>query len=400
MEPARQFGVLDPATVDVQSDSFDGDTYDLDLALDLPRHRPVLDAGGALLLPTGFAMPGNQTYASGAHHREPFSLGMWSAATATVPRYAADGAWRADAMAAIWDGETNGPPHGFESTSMDVVSVWCMRSALRRGVRRYTAVHRYRMPVRQLIKGFRCPACTARKIREAREKRPGSPWATTMAELEHCARDWDDQLNWPVLAEQAPACSRRFYDMRCHACGTRRINFGDALAFGSDRRPPQGCPRCRLRTRSIIEVAVVQTLAHYRREGTTVEGSVVVAGKVVDALVRTDAARALVIEYDGAYWHRHTLERDTRMTERLLAHGVEEVIRLRAGNLPEVPGATNIRIPQADDIGETAVRALSFVADRHPDRFRAAEPDEARDFAGRTANRLATALRRDRPADR
>lgn len=76
------FGLLDPRAVDVVSEAYDGDIYNLALAGGLPRHRPAPDGQGALLLTDGFAMPGGQDYATGAHHHEPFRLGMWSAAGA------------------------------------------------------------------------------------------------------------------------------------------------------------------------------------------------------------------------------------------------------------------------------------------------------------------------------
>lgn len=121
-----RFGLLDSAEVKVLSEKYDGDVYDMVLSDGLPRAFPIAETDGGLLMQSGFAMPGGKDYASGAHHHEPFSLSMWSAA----PRRwsYSDGKPHADSLYAIWDGLTNGRPE----SSRVAGPTWCQSGACAR----------------------------------------------------------------------------------------------------------------------------------------------------------------------------------------------------------------------------------------------------------------------------
>lgn len=243
------------------------------------------------------------------------------------------------------------------------------------------------MPVRQLIKGFRCPRCTVDRIKA--DSVEGGTWGRTMSQYAHCVQDWAADLNWPVPIDHAPVVRQRFYDMRCARCGTLRINFGDLLALGRSDSPPQGCPRCRRSSVSDIEHALITVLNRFAAPGTNVVGSKIVAGKEVDGLISTVGQPDIALEYDGFYWHRDKQEADTRLTAVLTSTGAI-VVRARPHPLLPVIGADNIELSTASDPATTAVEVLDALQARFPGRFATASREQVRSVATEAAHAHAT----------
>lgn len=360
-------------------DDYAGDIYGLDLAHGLPRTPDDVLTGlpmredAPLWRPDGFLMPGGADYASGAHHREALDLWMWTATRRTLY---ADGTPHPQSLFVVWDDQVNGPADAFLSCSTEMVSALCVTSHKTKGERIYTVQHRYRMPVRMLIKGFRCPNCSLSAITAAR--RPGSRHirlAQTLDQFPHVVADWDAERNWPVPIEHVSAVRERFVDMRCHKCGRYRINFADSLAGLNGAA--QGCGVCVRQPVSRAERVLVELLRSHCAEELTVATQVPAGQWLIDLAVTGVVEGAdvkLAIEYDGSHWHRKTLAKDERKTAALARAGWT-VIRLRKdpalrGGLPDDPGALNLRTSEAST-AHLSVDLLTGLHAHYPSLFAA-----------------------------
>lgn len=371
-----------------KANDYSGDLYGLELTPPLPRlqPRPALDdlEKAPLWRPEKFLMPGNQPYASGAHHRHPLSLNSWSASGL---RGHGDGTLAPTALALVWDSSINGPASAHLACSTDVVSARCITSSKPKGERIYTVQHRYRMPVRMLVKGFRCPACTVDQINKTRAKSSKHiGWSLTLAQIPYVLADWSVERNWPVPPEHTPAVRDRFVDLECRTCGYFRINFGDKLA-GNGNGQPQGCPRCRQGSVSIDEKVIADVLTRWAAPGVVVTPSESEQNTVIDVALRLGDTK-VAFEFDGSYWHRNSVDRDTAKTRLLQAHGWT-VIRLRKDpalpdGLPDISGAVNARTNERNTstIALDAHRAIRSAA---PLMLMDADAKELRSYAAERA---------------
>ena len=100
------------------------------------------------------------------------------------------------------------------------------------------------------------------------------------------------------------------------------------------------CPECQTAGKSQVELAYVDAAEQYW--GNAKSGSRIHspnfqhhASWTADVLVELPDGRSLVIEYDGAYWHRDKTEVDSAKSIDLIGAGYI-VVRLREAPLPSL----------------------------------------------------------------
>lgn len=370
--------VLDPRAT--RSD-YGGDIYGLRLSDKLPHREPV----ETVWLPTGeparwrdapFSPPGNQESIPDAYLQVPLTPGAWTPHSFMVRRRVRRSP---EDLFLIWDEEANGPMESHYACSTEIVSALCLRWRRKDPDHTYVVEHRYKLPVRMLVKGFRCPACTVEHIHRARST--GSReirWAQTLDQLPFVAEHWNKEWNWPVPMEHTPSIPTRFVDLECPACGTIRGNQAHRVA-GTKSQPPQGCPKCHHNPVSMTELVIGDVFAHYAAPGVSIQRSRRIGARVAD-ITLDSADHSVVFEYDGSYWHRDSLERECAQTDLYVLHGFQ-VIRLRNPRfLSEIPGADNADTSE-EHVRQIAVDAVAALNRYAPGLLVSATPAEIMEFA-------------------
>jgi very-short-patch-repair endonuclease len=122
-------------------------------------------------------------------------------------------------------------------------------------------------------------------------------------------------------------------------------------------KPPKGA----MRSRSSHEVALEKAIGRHVGIDQAARRLKIHDGRP-RAVIEVDICvpeLGLVVEYDGAYWHRNRRDQDIRKTRRLLAAGMR-VVRVRDEGLDHLPVGVNVRTTSKhtpDDIARAVLEA-------------------------------------------
>ena len=167
--------------------------------------------------------------------------------------------------------------------------------------------HEWVSAVYDRTSGHGCPVCAGRKV-----LRGFNDLTTTHPEL---AAEWSPK-NGDLTPEMVSAGSHKKIEWVC----------GDVHSWVSTvyhrALHAKGCPKCCLQRTSKIEGELFR---HLSEEFSDAEQGVRVGRWSVDVLIPSVSA---AVEYDGAYFHKDSLEKDTRKTLDLLERG-HRVVRVR-----------------------------------------------------------------------
>ena len=172
--------------------------------------------------------------------------------------------------------------------------------------------HEWVSAVYSRTRGYGCPVCAGKKV-----LRGFNDLATTHPEL---AAEWSPK-NGDLTPEMVISGSHKKIEWVCgdgHSWGSTVYN---RALYGN------GCPKCCLQRTSNVEAEVFRLLTEQFPDA---EQGVQVGRWSIDVLL--SRRRRVAIEYDGSYFHRDYVDRDTRKTLDLLSLGYRVVrIRERSG---------------------------------------------------------------------
>jgi len=229
------------------------------------------------------------------------------------------------ALAAEWDQQANG------SLTPEQLTV---SSGRKIGWKCAPHGHRWAAGVSQRTAGNGCPICAGRIVfagyNDLGSKNPA------------IAAEWDYEANGSLTPEQVTIGSGRRVVWKCAPHGHQWV------AAVSSRTKGNGCPKCSQSQTSKIEQAFfnkLQQLLDDAQNGVDLPTAWRKNKTASADITGAHHARAIVIEYDGAYYHGSAWDKpgkttrsasDVEKTEALLADGYL-VVRIRENDLPHLP---------------------------------------------------------------
>ena len=168
--------------------------------------------------------------------------------------------------------------------------------------------HSWQAPPAQRVRGRGCPTCAGKVVLEG--------FNDVASKYPNLLKEWDYENN-SVLPNQITFGSGKRVGWVCSQFPHHRWR-----TMVPNRVRGTGCPICSKRN-SKIEKQLAQLIPD-STHGASVEGY---SGRswTVDILLE---AKKVVVEYDGWFYHREQLERDTRKTRDLIGAGYR-VVRIR-----------------------------------------------------------------------
>ena len=227
-------------------------------------------------------------------------------------------------LAGEWDQETNGSltPEQVTVSSNKKVGWKCAPHG-----------HQWAATVYQRTAGNGCPICAGRIVfagfNDLGSKNPA------------IAAEWDWEANGSLTPEQVTVGSGRTVGWKCTPHGHQW-----AVAV-YQRTAGTGCPKCSRCATSKIEQAFFNELQQFigdARNGATLPAAWGKSKTSSVDITGTHHGRAIVVEYDGSYWHSNAFDKpgkrdrktaDMEKTEALLADGYL-VVRIRENDLPHL----------------------------------------------------------------
>ena len=203
--------------------------------------------------------------------------------------------------------------------------------------------HEWASPVHwRTARGSGCPSCSGQVV---------TPMNCLLAVAPDVAREWHPVRNGDLLPSEVTAGSGRRVWWCCSACSHEWA----ATVVGRAGTRKNGCPRCVFAQSSRIERAVFEGI---RAEFPTAANDLRVQRPGRQRPLRPDIAipdLRLVVEYDGAYWHRGREDND-RQRDQQLADAGWDVLRVREAPLGTL-SAHDIDVPS----GASAEAVLAAV---------------------------------------
>ncbi|MEV0299237.1 zinc-ribbon domain-containing protein [Nocardia sp. NPDC050710] len=205
------------------------------------------------------------------------------------------------------------------------------------------------------------------------------------------AAEWHPNLN-EKNATEVYCASQAYAWWQCNSGHEWR-----AIIRTRSVHPRTGCPKCSASGPEKELLAALQTnfdeVEHDAR--LSVRWGAFKSSRV-DIRVHVDGADVLV-EYDGAYWHRNKIDNDTAKTLALLRAGYR-VVRVREGDLPDLaldsPHLLQIRRPTSTTLAETASSIAAWIRTGGPStstnspstQFSSTNPGQSRSTSPRAAS--------------
>lgn len=168
--------------------------------------------------------------------------------------------------------------------------------------------------------GRGCPFCSGQRAGY------GNDLETTHPEV---AAEWDYERNGPAVPWEVTPGSGELFWWRCAQGHSWRTTVNSRVGQGT------GCPQCGAVTRrSRAEILLQHELGHVLPAKVTGDEEVRTRRGAwrVDVVCRT---MNVAVEYDGCYWHKDKVERDTEATRALVDDGWI-VVRVRQVPLPVI----------------------------------------------------------------
>jgi len=184
--------------------------------------------------------------------------------------------------------------------------------------------HRWQSTPSRRAKGEGCPFCIPKGGRASSTNNlrdHGSP---------HVVADWDYERNGELGPEDFPVNSGKRVAWRCSVVPEHRWTTAVDARTGKGRR---GCPSCTLTPRSAQEMRLAHELSALIDFDLEVH-KVRFAGRLRDVDIVLDALK-VVVEFDGAYWHRNKVDKDREKTA-LMEEAGWQVIRVRERPLDSI----------------------------------------------------------------
>ena len=187
--------------------------------------------------------------------------------------------------------------------------------------------HSWQATVFTRTRGHRCPYCSGRMVTDDNRLSIHYP---------SVALEWDRDRNGTTSPEDVTFGSIRKFWWICD-------NGHSWQATVNNRTSGKGCPKCAKRT-SQIENRFIETFTEQTDFTVTAHGmrlnqisySSGRSGVEVDIILCRNG-HYLLLEYDGAYWHRGRTESDTEKSRLLLSLGGNILhARIRENDLPEL----------------------------------------------------------------
>lgn len=189
-----------------------------------------------------------------------------------------------------------------------------------------------------------CASCIGRR------PKPGRNLAQVAPEV---AAELDPDLNGGITAEQIAAASFDTYWWRCPIGHTYEMQV--FRRTDSDPRRVARCPSCYMGGTSVAEQELRSELA---AAGVPVSDTASVAGVRPDIVIES---WRIIVEYDGAYYHRDRSAQDCRQTRKLNGAGYR-VVRVREAPLKPL-GPHDVTVPDPSTPVERAKAVLAKLAD-------------------------------------
>lgn len=211
--------------------------------------------------------------------------------------------------------------------------------------------HRWRTAVfMRTANGTRCPFCTGDRA---------SPTHNLALKFPALAAELDPTLNAGLTAEGLTPFSGQRVTWRCSADGTHtwKTSVGDRSSSGN------GCPECsKGRRTSIREIAMRNCLAEVLPDVSAAPVDFLGRQRWVDA---SSPLLKLIVEYDGAYFHRDRQEQDQRKNDIAHDHGWT-LVRVRESPLTPL-GPLDVCASFRTDLVEVCVMLVASLRSRWPD---------------------------------
>ncbi len=161
--------------------------------------------------------------------------------------------------------------------------------------------------------GKQCPACMGQQV---------SVTNSLAALFPHIAKQWHPTKNGDLTPDDVTAGTPKKYWWKCEADDSHDFDSSVGSRTGRGR----GCPSCTLTPRSAQEIRLsheLSALIDFDLE----EHKVRIRGRVRDVDIVLEGL-GVVVEFDGAYWHRNKADKDLEKAQKLEAEGWN-VIRVR-----------------------------------------------------------------------
>ena len=183
----------------------------------------------------------------------------------------------------------------------------------------WQAQTRHRMGLVPSMSARGCPACNGKQV---------SVTNNLVTRYPLIASQWHPTKNKGVSPDQVVAGANKKYWWKCDVASHHEWD-----ASPNKRTSGRGCPYCTLTPRSAQEIRLAHELSalidfDVEAHKVRFDGRV----RDVDILIND---LSVVIEFDGAYWHRNSAEKDFDKTKRLEAGGWN-VIRVREKPLDSI----------------------------------------------------------------
>lgn len=176
------------------------------------------------------------------------------------------------------------------------------------------------------IRGDGCPFCANKIVVKS------NCLATTHSDL---CKEWNYQRNSDCTPEEITAGSNRKVIWRC------RVNHSHEWVASVNQRvrAKTGCPHCHLLPESAQEIRIRFELMHIfvRMHNSNYKVFIKERNRVLSGDIYIPELN-LIIEFDGCYWHRNSLERDKEKTRLLRQQGIN-IIRVREFPLKKITRA-------------------------------------------------------------
>jgi hypothetical protein len=181
--------------------------------------------------------------------------------------------------------------------------------------------HSWRALVSSRMKGNGCPYCANQKVGYGND---------LAARLPLLAAEWHPTRNKPLTPSQVVSGSTRKVWWKCDKGHTWHTTIDSRSGRGS------GCPDCILAATSKLEIKIFAELQHVL-EGhfSAIQHNPRVLAPPGRKLIVDMLFGDIIVEFDGAYWHRDSERRDSAKTARLAAAGFR-VIRVREAPLDPI----------------------------------------------------------------